>query len=141
MVVQKRAAASLIAIGALAAAAPSQAVSPDAAATVAPAAQRSCFFLSDWQGWSSPRPDVIYIRVRRQDVYRVDLGGGGSTFLTQQPFYHLVNKVHGDDSVCDAIDLDLSVSDGSGMMEPLFPTAITRLTPAQIAAIPKKDLP
>ena len=32
-----------------------------------------CFLANDWQGWKSPSPNVIYIRVRPNDVYRLDL--------------------------------------------------------------------
>jgi len=107
--------------------------------SASPNRARNCFYLSQWEGWRSPNPDVIYLRVRINDIYRIDLSHG--TSLLQDPFAHLVNREHGDDSVCDPIDLNLSVSDGSGLREPLFPKAITKLTPQQIAAIPPKDLP
>ena len=101
---------------------------------------RSCFQYSDWEGgWVAPRPDVIYLRVRMRDVYRLDLSGG-STLLTS-PGVHLVSTVRGGSSVCSPIDLDLKVSDSSGIAIPLFVKAITKLTPEQVAALPKKERP
>ena len=47
----------------------------------------------------------------------------------------------GSDTVCDALDLDLSVSDGHGFREFLIATSITKLTPAEVAAIPLKFRP
>ena len=98
-----------------------------------------CFYMSDWQGWSAPSDDVLYLRVRNREVYRVDLSGGSS--LLQWPDMHLVTQVHGTDSVCYPIDLDLAISDGHGMYEKLMPKAISKLTDEQIAAIPKKYRP
>ena len=100
---------------------------------------QNCFFLSQWESWHAPSPDVIYMRVRLKDVYRIDLSHG--TEMLQDPFAHLINRVEGPDSVCAPIDLNLSVSDSDGMREPLFVKAITKLTPDQIAAIPAKDRP
>ncbi|HEY2658753.1 MAG TPA: hypothetical protein VGI79_03460 [Caulobacteraceae bacterium] len=128
--------AGLIGAGAVALATAAQ------AAPAAPATQGhldKCFYLSDWQGWSSPSPNVLYLRVRMHDIYRVDLSAGSS--LLQAPAVHLVNKVRGSDSVCWPIDLDLSVSDGMGMRMPLIASSITKLSTEEIAAIPKKYQP
>jgi hypothetical protein len=73
------------------------------------------------------------------DVYRVQLSAGSREL--QWPDAHLVSKTRGSDSVCDALDLDLSVSDGHGFREPLIATSITKLTPDEVAAIPPKFRP
>jgi hypothetical protein len=66
---------------------------------------------------------------------------GGSNLLTG-PTPHLINKVRGPDTVCSAIDLDLQVSAGTGgPIEPLIAKSLVKLTPQQVAALPKKDLP
>ncbi len=49
--------------------------------------------------------------------------------------------VRGSDRICTPIDLDLRVSDGFGMAMPIRAKTITKLTPEEIAAIPKKDRP
>jgi len=98
----------------------------------------SCFFTRDWDGWRSPDEKTIYLRVRVRDIYRVDLSYG-SQILTW-PDSHLINEVRGTDWVCKPIDLELKVANDHFAV-PLFIKAITRLTPEEVAAIPKKYLP
>jgi len=107
--------------------------------SASPDKAHSCFYLSQWQNWHAPNPDVIYLRVRVNDIYRLDLSHPEP--MLQDAFAHLISREHGDDSVCGPIDLDLSVSDGEGFRAPIFAKSITRLTPQQIALIPRKDLP
>ena len=105
----------------------------------APAAPSQCFQTTEWQGWSSPSPTVLYLRVRMHDVYRVDLSAGSSEL--QWKSNHLISQVRGSTLVCSAIDLDLAVSDGNGFVSPLIAKSIRKLSPEEVAAIPKKDLP
>ena len=100
---------------------------------------RQCFYLSDWRGWSAPDKNTLYMKVRGRDVYRVDLAYG-SNQLTW-PGTHLVSVVRGPDSICHPLDLDLRVSDGMGFAIPIRAKTITKLTPEQIQALPKKDRP
>lgn len=106
----------------------------------APAAKpkSSCFFTRDWAGWRAPNKDTIYLRVNVRDIWRIDLSSGSQ--LLTWPDSHLINEVRGPDSVCSPIDLDLRVANDH-IVIPLFVKAITRLTPEEVAAIPKKDLP
>ncbi|HJV44021.1 DUF6491 family protein [Caulobacter sp.] len=129
-------AGSMTLVGASAA----QGTAPAPATTDKPAKPpRQCFFLSDWRGWSAPNKDTLYLKVRNRDVYRVDLAYGSSQLTW--PGTHLVSIVRGTDSICHPLDLDLRVSDGFGMAIPIRAKAITKLTPEEIAAIPKKDRP
>ncbi|ALL12082.1 DUF6491 family protein [Caulobacter henricii] len=98
-----------------------------------------CFSLSDWHGWSSPSRDVLYMKIRNRDVYRLDLAHGSNQL--RSPGTHLVSVVRGSDRICTPIDLDLRVSDGFGIEMPIRAKTITKLTPEEIAAIPKKDRP
>lgn len=100
---------------------------------------RQCFYLSDWRGWSAPDKNTLYLKVRNREIYRVDLSYG-SNQLTW-PGNHLVSVVRGTDSICSPMDLDLRVSDGMGFAMPIRAKTITKLTPEQIQAIPKKDRP
>jgi len=109
----------------------------DAPATAKPRAP--CFSLSDWRGWSSPSRDVLYMKVRQKDVYRLDLTRGTSRLNSAGS--HIVSVVRGSDRICNPIDLDLRVSDGLGFAMPIRAKTITKLTPEEIAAIPKKDRP
>ncbi|MBO9558142.1 MAG: hypothetical protein J7515_06090 [Caulobacter sp.] len=109
--------------------------------TKAPEAKpaRSCFYMSDWDNWSAPNRKTLYMKVRNRDVYQVDLSSGSS--LLTSPGVHLVSIQRGVDTVCGPLDLDLRVSDGWGMAMPIMAKKITKLTPEQVAAIPKKDRP
>ncbi len=64
----------------------------------------------------------------------------------QWPSNHLVARFNGT-NICQAIDLNLSVVQGvggqlgDGFRVPLIATKLTKLTPEEIAAIPKKYRP
>ncbi len=127
--------AGLLTTALLALAAPAFAADPAAP----PAPKRDCFYLSDWDGWSAPDKNTLYMKVRNRDVYRVELSHG-TTQLTA-PGVHLVSIQRGVDTVCRPLDLDLRVSDGFGYAMPIMAKSITKLTKEEIAAIPKKDRP
>ncbi len=103
-------------------------------------ASGDCFSARQWRGSSAASDDALYLRVGMKDVYRVDLHGGGARRLNHAGAF-LVTRFRGADRVCAPIDLDLAVSDTMGFTVPLFPHAITRLTPEQAAAIPRHQQP
>jgi hypothetical protein len=116
-----------------------------------------CFFITQWQGWKAPNPNTLYLGVNMHDVYRVDLSAGSPQLMW--PAVHLVSEVRGSNSICSAIDLQLYVAEdngsgfrtnavglvgvggGSGFRVPLIARKLTKLTPEEIAAIPKKYRP
>ncbi len=100
---------------------------------------RNCFYSSQWRGWSSPSRDVLLLRVNNKDVYRVDLTPGPHSLRAPGAF--LVSRVRGSNLVCSAIDLDLAVSEGHGFSSPLIARGLTKLTPDEVAQIPKRYLP
>ena len=130
----RRFTAHLIAVALAAGCAVAGSASARAAAPNAP-----CFFVTQWQGWKAPSPDVIYLGVNMHDVYRVDLSAGASQL--QWPDAHLVSIIRGGDSICSALDLDLKVADTNGFATPLIARSLTKLTPEEVAAIPKKYRP
>jgi hypothetical protein len=115
----------------------------------APTDRTPCFFITQWHGWKSPAPNVLYLGVNMHDVYRVDLSAGSR--MLRDPTVHLVSRSRGSTSVCSAIDLDLDVVDntggggigglGGGMRQPLIASKLTKLTPDEVAAIPKQFRP
>ncbi len=109
----------------------------DAAKPVKP--PRQCFYLSDWRGWTAPDKNTLYMKVNGRDVYRVDLAWGANELTW--PGSHIVSVVRGSDSICNPLDLDLRVSDGSGFAMPIRAKAITKLTPDEVKALPKKYQP
>jgi hypothetical protein len=109
-------------------------------AAAAPPSGRDCFRSGDWDGWSAPGDgDVLYLRVNRHDVYRVDLTPG--SHVRKDPDRFLINQVRGSNWICSPLDLDLSVSDHQGFRVGLIARSIRKLAPAEVAAIPRKDLP
>ncbi len=130
---------SWIVAGAAMAAATALASPALAADAAKPAANDSCFFSSSWQGWHAPNDKTIYLRINVRDIYRVDLSSGSS--LLTWPGARLVNVEHGSDSICSPLDLNLTVADQGGARDFVIAKSITKLTPAEVAAIPKKDLP
>jgi len=97
---------------------------------------RHCFSLTRWNGgWRAAANDVLYLGIDHSDVYRLDLNGSNDQLLMADA--HLINIVRGGDMVCTPIDLDLFVSDGHGFKTPLFVKTITKLTPEEVAALPK----
>jgi hypothetical protein len=99
-----------------------------------------CFFINQWQGWKSPNPHTLYLGVNYHEVYEVQLSGDSG--LLSDPDTHLVSITHGPDTVCSALDLQLAVVENfGGIREPLIAKSLVKLTPEQVAAIPKKYLP
>jgi hypothetical protein len=113
-----------------------------AAASAAPehAPTRDCFLSRNWEGWSAPRGDnILYLRVRPDDIYRVELTAG--TRIHRYGSEFLVNQVRGSSWICSALDLDLAISDYNGFTRPLIATDLRKLTPEEVAAIPHEDMP
>ncbi len=95
----------------------------------------ACFFSRDWQGWKATDDGKsIYIRVGRRQIYRLDLASSCPDL--NYPSAHLVTQLRGD-SICDALDIDLKVSDGSGFAVPCIVRKLSQLSQAEAAALPK----
>lgn len=102
----------------------------------------SCFFTRDWQTWK-PSPDArsILIRVGLKRYFRLILSSSCPSL--KWPDARLITHFRGTDSVCDALDWDIKVSEGppGGVIEPCIVKRMVELTPAEVAAIPKKQRP
>jgi len=115
------------------------------AALAAPAARpetaRDCFPAgTGWQGWNAAENgDVLYLRVRVNDIYRVDLSPGSR--VRKWPGHVLVNQVRGSSWICSALDLDLTLAAAGGYREPLIAISLRKLTPEEAAAIPDDARP
>ena len=118
---------------ALTAAAPFAPTTASAADNASP-----CFFVSQWRGWSAPEPGMLYLKVGNRDVYRVEVSPSNRKIDRLGTF--LVSESRRS-SICSHLDLDLRLADRNGFQEPLIARSLVKLTPAQIAAIPPKDLP
>jgi len=102
---------------------------------------KRCFYAHDWQGWHAPNEHTMYIRVDMHRVYRVDFASSCQELTW--PDVHLVTTFRGSDSVCSPLDLDIKVADSSphSIATPCIASGLEELTPDEVAAIPKKDLP
>ena len=98
-----------------------------------------CFYSSDWGNWTAADAHTMYLRVRMNQIYRVDFASS-CPMITQQGV-HLITRFEGSNSICSPIDIDLKVSDGNGIAEPCIVSGLTQLTPDEIAALPKKQVP
>lgn len=99
-----------------------------------------CFFITQWENWHATNDHTIYIRVNLKDIYRLDLSAGSQELTWPGP-YHLVNVVRGSSSICTPLDFQLAVSDSHGFYQRLIVSDVTKLTPEEIDALPKKDRP
>src|SRR5690349_7368127 len=110
------------------------AISPTAAST------GDCFVSANWRAWSAPRNDnALYLRVQGNGIYRVELARGERVRRYAGEF--LVNQARGSAWICSALDLDLALTDYNGFSRTLIATELRRLTPEEIAAIPREDMP
>lgn len=108
-------------------------------ARAAPA--RQCFFIRQVDNFSvTDDEQTVYLRVNGTRFFRLDLAQQctGLSFLD-----HIALKSFGGvSSVCDAIDIDLRVSQapGGGAM-PCQAAALHAMTSEEVAALPKKLKP
>ena len=112
------------------------------AATAAPdrKANEACFLSNSWRGWTAPGDgDFLYLRINLNDVYKVELTPG--TRVRKGADNFLVSEIRGSNWICSPLDLDLTLSDHHGFRQPLIARSLRKLTPAEVAAIPRKDLP
>jgi Family of unknown function (DUF6491) len=109
-----------------------------ATAELAPAGQ--CFSTTEMGNWRAGDDRTLYIRVRLNQVYRIELRDR-CPFLTA-PGARLISTFRGSNLICSPLDWDLKVSSGiGGSIEPCLVKAMTRLSPEEIAALPKKAVP
>jgi hypothetical protein len=102
----------------------------------------ACFNLSDSQGDKPINEHTVLFRVAVSDIYALDFANGCPELTYPDPKL-ILTPIGGNGFICHAIDLDVKVGmDGPGDIPvPCIPTGLRKLTPAEIAALPKKDLP
>ncbi len=110
------------------------------AAEVPASSNDGCFASNNWNSWSTiDDGDALLLQVGQRDFYRVGLTAG--THARKVPGEFLVNELRGSGWVCSHLDLDLWITDRQGMRLPLIATSLRRLSPDEVAALPKKTLP
>jgi hypothetical protein len=97
-----------------------------------------CFARSDINGFEAPNDRTVYIRVGVRDVWRLDLMSECVGLTFHQGF--ALESQPNDAFVCDPLGETVIIREG-GIPQRCPVTAITKLTPDQVAALPKKDRP
>jgi hypothetical protein len=101
----------------------------------------SCIDSRQLQDWKSPSPNVIYYRVHKNQVFRLDLSSG-SNQLQYSDVHLFSNHLTPSPWICTPADWNLRVTDDHHTFtEPLIVSAITQLTPDEIDAIPPQFRP
>lgn len=131
------AAAAVLALG-VAGAHPDQARADDKAAK--PASKDVCFWARNVTSFAAPDDHTVYVRVNLHDVYRLDL-------MVSCPDVDWNERIalqssHGaGGSICNALDAEI-VSHAVGIGRQRCPVkALTKLTPEEVAALPKRAKP
>ena len=103
------------------------------------APERTCFRMHDVESHSVVDNHTIYVTARGRDVYRITTSN--NCFATKTRSDPLITRSSGgSDLICKPIDLDLAVG-GSGGVSHCIVSGIDKLTPAEVAAVPKKLKP
>jgi hypothetical protein len=110
-------------------------------AAAAPArAPAQCFNTTEMGNWRAADASTLYVRVRMNKVYRLDLQGRCA--MLTAPGATLITTFRGSNLVCSPLDWDLKVSAGIGSaVEPCIVKAMTPLSKEEIAALPRKAMP
>jgi hypothetical protein len=97
-----------------------------------------CFYTRNINGFQAPNDHTVYIRVGVSDIYRLDLMTDCTGLSFRQGFG--LESTPGDPWICSAIQATVVFRD-TGIRNRCPVSAIHKLTPAEIAALPKRYLP
>jgi hypothetical protein len=107
------------------------------AAEAQPAADHppSCFYTSQIAGTRMANDHTLYIRTSARGYYRMDFASSCDANVNGPLIVHPFSN---SGQICSAIGVDVSVRETG---QRCLPTKLTPLTPDEVSAIPKKDLP
>jgi hypothetical protein len=100
--------------------------------------QRQCFLSRDVNGFNAPDDHTVYIRVGVNEIWRLDLMMDCLDLTFRQELG--LESTPGDPWVCSPLDAQI-IYRQTGIPQRCPVTALHKLTPAEVAALPKKDLP
>lgn len=108
-----------------------------AADVAKPKTSRACFLTRDVNGWSAADDKTVYIRVGVKDIYRLDLFG---TCPDINWNWSIALESHGSSWICSPLDATIIAKSPIGPQRcPV--SKVTKLSPAEAAALPKKHRP
>jgi hypothetical protein len=99
---------------------------------------QDCFRITQIQGHRIADPQTMYIDVGGNETYRLDMTAACMTAASVQETLITESRTGG--LICKPIDLDLKVN-ASGIVMPCIIRSMTKLTPAETAALPPKLRP
>lgn len=94
-----------------------------------------CFRMNDIRSHRIADSRTLYVDVGGRETYRLDMSGSCLAGASRQETL-ITESVGGSGLICRPIDLNLKVRLGGGMVSPCIISAMTRLTPAEVAALP-----
>ena len=97
-----------------------------------------CFYTRNIQGFNAPDDHTVYLRVGVRDIYRLDLMTGCTGLTFKQNIG--LQSTPGDPWICSAIQATVVYRD-TGIANRCPVSNIHKLTPDEIAALPKRSLP
>ena len=105
-----------------------------------PADGKECFSVTQFENWRAGDNRTLYIRVRGNQFYRLDLRN--ECFPLDNPGARLISTFRGSNMICSPLDWDLRVSPGlHDTVVPCVVKSMRLLTPAEVAALPGKSKP
>jgi hypothetical protein len=125
---------------ALALAVPTFAAADPTPAANTPAHHNACFWQQSVTGFAAHDDSAIYLRVNVRDVYELKMFGN---CFDLSWLHHIGLQTHGMSDICEGTnpDVDVVVRD-IGIGHQRCPvTSVRKLTPAEIAALPKDARP
>jgi hypothetical protein len=103
-----------------------------------PRVAQACFYSSDIAGFSAPDDHTLFIRTGVHNIWRIDLASDCQDLSFRE---HIrISAAAGMGSICTPLDLDISTH-ANGMRMRCIVRSLTKLTPDQVAALPKRYLP
>lgn len=109
-----------------------------ASALAQPEPQRQCFFTNQIRSTQPVGDRQVNVLVNVRDVYRIDLADRCEGLRSPQRILSLTST--GGSNICNGADTRLAVIT-NGFRQECFVDRVTRLTPAEVAALPKRDRP
>jgi hypothetical protein len=97
-----------------------------------------CFYTRNINGFQAPNDHTLYVRVGVNDIYRLDLMNDCTGLTFRQGIG--LESTPGDPWICSAIQATVVYRD-TGIRNICPVNSIHKLSPAEVAALPKRDLP
>lgn len=103
-----------------------------------PSPRQQCLYVRNINGFNAPNDHTIYVRSSVSDIWRIDLMTDCIGLSFKQGFR--LRSAGGDPWICEPIQAEVSLRD-IGMPQRCPVSGLHKLTPDEIAALPRRDRP